>query len=91
MELNKCSRCGAFFASSKNICPNCEPKDFCEISKLENFLAENDCPATLDSLACSTGISIKNLNRFLAEDNFSHVSNNFSGLKKGIGNVSVEV
>ena len=71
MELNKCSRCGAFFATNNNICPNCEPKDNFELAKLKNFLEENDCPNSLDSLSLDTGISVKNLNRFLEYNDFS--------------------
>lgn len=89
MELNKCKRCGAFFASDNNVCPNCEPKDVAELSKLKNFLAENDCPNSIDILASNTGISAKNLNRFLAQEDFSSVA---SKLEIGkIGNISIEL
>lgn len=71
MELNKCKRCGAFFVSNNCVCPNCEPKDTFELSKLKGFLAENDCPNSIDILATNTGISAKNLNRFLSTNDFS--------------------
>lgn len=74
MELNKCKRCGAFFVSNSCVCPNCEPKDTFELSKLKGFLAENDCPNSIDILATNTGISSKNLNRFLANEDFSLVA-----------------
>ena len=73
MELNKCARCGAFYVSDNSVCPNCKPKDTAEVSKLKNFLAENDCPNSIENLACSTGISVKNLNRFLEQDDFSDI------------------
>lgn len=89
MELNKCKRCGAFFASNNNVCPNCEPKDVAELSKLKNFLAENDCPNSIDILASNTGISAKNLNRFLEQEDFSSIA---SKLEIGkIGNISIEL
>lgn len=89
MELNKCKRCGAFFASNHNVCPNCEPKDVAELSKLKNFLAENDCPSSIDILATNTGISAKNLNRFLEQKDFSSIA---SKLEIGnIGNISIEL
>jgi len=89
MELNKCKRCGAFFASDNYICPNCEPKDIAELSKLKNFLAENDCPNSIDILATNTGISAKNLNRFLEQKDFSSIA---SKLEIGnIGNISIEL
>lgn len=66
MELNKCSRCGAFYATSSNVCPNCETKDNCDQLNLKNFLAENEMPVSIEALSADTGISIKNLNRYLA-------------------------
>ena len=65
MELNKCKRCGAFFTSSDSVCPNCKSKDLGDLSKLKNYLAENELPSSLDVLSYETGISVKNLNRFL--------------------------
>ena len=74
MDLNKCKRCGAFFVSNNYVCPNCEPKDTIELSKLKNFLAENDCPNSIDILASNTGISAKNLNRFLEQGDFINIA-----------------
>ena len=74
MELNKCKRCGAFFVSNNYVCPNCEPKDNAELSKLKTFLAENDCPNSIETLSCNTGISMKNLNRFLEQKDFLSIS-----------------
>ena len=56
MNLNKCERCG---------CPNCQSKDESDINQLKNFLSEADSSVTVESLAMSTGISLKNVNRFL--------------------------
>lgn len=88
MELNKCKRCGAFFMSNNSICPNCEPKDSAEIFKLKSFLEENDCPNTMESLAFNTGISIKNLNRFLEQDDFSSLT--FDKINKN-GNIGIQL
>lgn len=74
MELNKCKRCGAFFVSNHCVCPNCEPKDTMELSKLKGFLKENDCPNSIDLLASHTGISAKNLNRFLEQEDFISIA-----------------
>ena len=71
MELNKCSRCGAFYTTSNNVCPNCVPKDNCDQLNLKNFLAKNEMPASIEALSTNTGISTKNLNRFLANDDFN--------------------
>ena len=74
MEFKKCKRCGAFFVSNNSVCPNCEPKDNLELSKLKGFLTENECPNSIETLASSTGISVKNLNRFLEQEDFSSVA-----------------
>lgn len=74
MELNKCKRCGAFFVSNNCVCPNCEPKDTAEIYKLKDFLSENDCPTSIENLAYDTGISVKNLSRFLKQEDFSNIA-----------------
>ena len=42
MNLNKCSRCGCFFASATDVCPKCESKDKNDINHLTNFLNESD-------------------------------------------------
>lgn len=78
MEFNKCERCGAFFVSSNNVCPKCMPKDTMELSKLKNFLEENNCPSSLESLSFDTGISTKNLDRFIKENDFSKFNLNFN-------------
>lgn len=69
MELNKCSRCGAFYTTSNYVCPNCLPKDNCEQLNLKNFLSENEMPNSIEALSADTGISAKNLNRYLADNN----------------------
>jgi len=74
MELNKCCRCGAFFASSNDVCPNCENQDKLEMSKLKSFLSENGSSFSIDGLACNTGISAKNINRFLTHEDFSNIN-----------------
>lgn len=65
MNLNKCERCGCFFASANSVCPNCESKDENDINQLKAFLCESDTNVTVESLALSTGVSLKNVNRFL--------------------------
>jgi hypothetical protein len=71
MQLNKCSRCGAFHTTSNNVCPNCEPKDNFDQLKLKNFLEENEIPSSIEALSANTGISAKNLNRFLSNNNIT--------------------
>ena len=77
MNLNKCERCGCFFTTKDCVCPNCLTKDQNEISTLKNFLIENDSSISIEALASSTGITEKNLNRFLQD---TELKGTFSGL-----------
>lgn len=65
MNLNKCERCGCFFATANSVCPQCISKDENDINQLKTFLTETDNAVNVQSLACGTGISLKNVNRFL--------------------------
>ncbi len=87
MDLNRCKRCGAFFISNDCVCPNCKTKDISDLAKLETFLQENDLPSSIDALASDTGISAKNLNRFISENDFSLYGVNFDILKNGNTNL----
>ena len=75
MEFNKCSRCGAFFVSEGAVCPKCSPKDSLEILNLKNYIAENGF-SSIDTVSAGTGISIKNLNRFLNVDDIINLGDN---------------
>ena len=68
MEFNRCERCGSFFMSDNNVCCNCGPKDIAEMSILKNYISEGNEINSLDSLAINTGISTKNLNRYLKNE-----------------------
>lgn len=70
MEFNKCIRCGAFYVTNSCVCPNCQTKDNLEQSNLKDFLEINNNPYTMEDLATKTGISTKNLNRFLSNEDF---------------------
>lgn len=84
MEFKRCERCGSFYLSESNICENCSPKDNFELSKLRNYF-EGDIQAnSIDSIAVDTGISVKNLNRYLGNEEFAEISN-----KLNIGNVNL--
>lgn len=75
MEFKRCERCGCFFASNNNVCCNCQPKDTFEMSQLKSYFEETDSlggdiTATIDAVSYQTGISIKNLNRYLTHQEF---------------------
>lgn len=67
MDFSKCNRCGAFFVSEGNVCPKCSPKDALELETLKNYIEENGF-SSIDIVSERTGISVKNLNRFLNVD-----------------------
>ena len=64
MELNKCSRCGAFHASEGDVCPKCVGKDSLELSTFKSYIEENGF-SSIDTIATQTGIAQKNVNRFM--------------------------
>ena len=64
MEFKKCNRCGGFFAAEGNVCPKCSPKDNLEFSTFKNYIEENGV-SSLDEMSVGTGISAKNINRFM--------------------------
>lgn len=64
MELNKCSRCGAFYANGGDVCPKCAGKDSFELSTFKNYIEQNGF-SSVDTVATDTGIAQKNVNRFL--------------------------
>lgn len=70
MEFNKCSRCGSFYISEGAVCPKCCGKDGFEFSTFKNYVEENGFENSLDTIANETGISVKNLNRFLEYNEF---------------------
>ena len=69
MEFKKCERCGCFFLSESVVCENCSPKDSFEMSKLKNYFESENYSNSINSISVDTGISVKNLNRYL--ENFS--------------------
>lgn len=89
MNLNKCERCGCFFVSSNCVCPSCQAKDDNEISKLKSFFHENEIPGSVEDLAISTGITMKNLNRFLENKDFLDITKKL-GIKPN-GNISTNL
>ncbi|HCC03318.1 MAG TPA: hypothetical protein DEP51_00425 [Clostridiales bacterium] len=66
MEVVRCSRCGAFYTNGGYVCPKCSDKDNFELATFKNFVEENGVNVnSLNQVSISTGISEKNLNRFL--------------------------
>ena len=81
MEFKKCQRCGCFFVSTNNICENCLSKDNLDISKLKNYFDNNDDIPSFYTIIEDTGISEKNLTRYLQNNNFIENQNKIFGLQ----------
>ena len=77
MNFKTCIRCGCFFASDSQICPSCQSKDEIDKNSIKNYLANNDIPANAETLASNSGVSIKNMNRFMQTKEFSSLKNAF--------------
>ena len=71
MELIKCSRCGSFYINNTNVCSNCTHKDNFELAQFKSFIEGNkNATYSITQVSSQTGISEKNLNRFLTYDGF---------------------
>ena len=69
MEVTRCSRCGAFYTNGGYVCSKCSSKDNMELSTFKNFVEENGLEInSLSQISSQTGITEKNLNRFLNYD-----------------------
>lgn len=86
MEFKKCSRCGNFFVSDGNICPKCSPKDNLELCTFKNYIEQNGM-SSIDVMSTGTGISAKNLNRFLNIEGLNYSDKKFNDNE--IGNTSI--
>ncbi len=75
MEFNRCSRCGSFYISEGNVCPKCSTKDGFEFQTFKNYVKENGLDTSLDTISGATGITVKNLNRFLEYNEFIDYKN----------------
>ena len=86
MEFNKCSRCGSFFVSEGNVCPKKKKKDGVEFSTFKSYLQQNGFENSLDTISNQTGISVKNLNRFIGYPEFKEYQKQF---KNNLKNQSI--
>lgn len=91
MEFKKCSRCGNFYVSNGMVCPKCTPKDNFEFSAFQSYVAENGLNNSVDAISGATGISAKNINRFMEynngnNENSNNLNNNFQNNNNNINN-----
>lgn len=88
MEFNRCSRCGNFYIAEGNVCPKCSKKDGFEFSTFKSYVQENGLENSFHTISNDTGISVKNLNRFVNYPEFQDYKkelNNIEQLKNAIG------
>ena len=90
MEFNRCSRCGSFYISEGNVCPKCSTKDGFEFSNFKSYVQENGLENSLDTISGETGISVKNLNRFLEYEEFKGFKNKLKNKTKNINNINLD-
>ena len=83
MELKRCARCGKFYSSDVEVCQECEKKDFADLSKLKGFFADYYVSGvSRNEISAQTGISARNLNRYLGYEEFSgiYITEDASGI-----------
>ena len=74
MELKKCARCGKFFVSDVDVCNECEKKDLQDIRKLKGYFADEYISGVSKlEISASTGISNRNLTRYLGFEEFTNI------------------
>lgn len=68
MEFKKCVRCGSFFVTEGEVCQNCMPKDRFEMGKFKDYMESNSGDTTIDNISVNTGISTRNVSRYLNQN-----------------------
>ena len=90
MEFNRYSRCGNFYVSDGNVCPKCSTKDVFEFSTFKSYIKENGFEEnSIDAISSKTGISVKNLNRFLGYEEFKSYQTEIANINNNkFGNIT---
>ena len=70
MEFKKCRSCGAFFSYSIEVCSCFQTIDEQDLYRLNNFIDNSGVSLSVANLSAGTGISEKNINRFIANKSF---------------------
>lgn len=74
VEARKCARCGCMYIAGTEVCGKCQSKDGADLHKLKGFIeSQGYGELTQGELAIATGITDKNLARFLRNDEFKGV------------------
>ncbi len=76
MEFKRCPRCGNFFVTEGEVCNACAPKDRLDLYKVQSYFEENS-DYSVDNIAIDTGVSVKNVTRYLNNSqNFPNININ---------------
>lgn len=74
IEARKCARCGSLYIADTEVCSGCQKKDGADLYKLKGFIEnQGNNEITQGELSVATGISNRNLARFLAYEEFKGV------------------
>ena len=84
MEFKKCVRCGCFFSTEDAVCPNCKTKDEIDKKTIKNYMPSANVPENIEALSSISGVSVKNINRFLENEDFSKIKKQFSKVSEPI-------
>lgn len=75
VEARKCARCGCMYIAQTQVCGACLSKDGAEMQRLKGFIENQGTEGlTQNELTIATGITNKNLTRFLGYETFKDVS-----------------
>ncbi|MFR8104596.1 MAG: hypothetical protein ACLU8F_05950 [Clostridia bacterium] len=89
MEFKKCARCGCFYMSEDDVCVKCYPKDKFEMSKFNQYLEQNYSINSIDRVSAETGISVKNINRYLSGQKLSDYIQKLES--KGLDDININL
>ena len=74
MEIKRCVRCGSLYTTENEVCNECLVKDNAEVLKLRGVLSEGlDVGTTKQDLAIKAGITSRNLDRYLQNEEFNGI------------------
>ena len=74
VEARKCARCGCMYIAETEVCSKCQTKDGADLHRLKGFIEkQGEVEITKGELSVATGITDKNLARFLGYEEFKGV------------------
>lgn len=84
VEARKCVRCGCMYVAETEVCSKCQTKDGADLYRLKGFVENQEYEKiTQGELAIATGITDKNLARFLGYDEFKGICVNEETIAAG--------